>query len=266
MDCDINTKMHSLFYTIGVTTTATIFYYLWNNHYPVTSDRLITDAGWAYCGLEVRASRLAQKLSIFLTPLTSIFSPGPIPRKEVIFYKNGNSVKEMGILDFRNLDENWEADYDYGVYTIQNEEGISMTRVFTNHTGTDLDNTRFSNASILSAVVKSEGNEDISLDVTSDNFKSTLVVGNELFTKEYMKYVFDIELPESYTIELIDNSVNQSTIVKGGLVSIEEDKLDICNPTASRESSFEEVETKKASSFLFGWMNGENDSHSKKDN
>ena len=81
-----------------------------------------------------------------------------------------------------------------------------------------------------------------------------------------MKYVFDIELPESYTIELIDNSVNQSTIVKGGLVSIEEDKLDICNPTASRESSFEEVETKKASSFLFGWMNGENDSHSKKDN
>ena len=265
MDCGMDTRIHSFFYTIGVATTATIFYYFWNNHYPITADRFITDAGWAYCGFEARASRLAQKISIFLTPLTSILSPGPIPNKEIVFYKNDNSVKVMGLLDFRNLDENWEVEYDYGVYTLQNDEGMSMTRLFTMHTGTDLDNVRFSNASLLSAVLKSEDKEDVNLDVTSDNFKATLVVGNELFTKEYMKYVFDIDLPESYTIDLIDNSINQSTLVTGGLIRIEENKLDICNPTVSRESSFEEVENKKRTSFLFGWMNGESEPQSKKD-
>ena len=263
MECGIDTRVHSFFYTIGVATTATIFYYFWNNHYPVTSDRLMTDAGWAYCGLEARASRLAQKLSLLLTPITSIFLPGPVPNKEITFYKNEDAVKEMGLLDFRNLDDTWDLDYDYGVFTIKNDDNMSMTRLFSTHNGTNLDDVRFSKASLLSAVLKCEGKEDVNLDVTSDDFKSTLVVGNQLFTKDYMSYVFDIDLPESYTIDLIDSSVNQNTIITNGYVSMLEDKIQICNPSTNREDSFEEVEGKSRPSFLFGWLN--NDAETKKD-
>ena len=265
MDCGMDTRMHSFFYTVGVATTATIFYYFWNNHYPVTTDRLITDAGWAYCGFETRVARFSEKLSTLLLPVTSLFSTGPTPGKEITFYKDDEIVREMGLLEFRSLDEDWDLDYDYGVYSIENDDGRRMTRLFYIHT-VDLDNVQFSDTSLLSAVLKSEGNEDVNLDVTSDDFKSTLVVGNQLFTKEYMKYIFDIDLPESYKIDLIDNSVNQNTVTTGGLVRLEQDKVDICNPSVSRESSFEEVENKKRGSFLFGWMNSEeNNADTKKD-
>lgn len=268
MECPIDTRMHSFFYTIGVATTASIFYYIWNNHYPVTASRLITDAGWAYCGLEARVTRLGQKLSCAISPFISLISPGEVPDKEIKFYNaNKDVIREMGLLEFRQLDENWDVDYHYGVYSIKNDDDQRMTRIFMTHTGIDLDDVKFSSASLLSAVLKEEGKDVIDLNVSSpaSRFRSALVVGNELFTEEFMRHVFDMSLPDEYTIEVIDSNVNQHKIEKGGLMRVEADSFDLYNPTTSRDSSFEEVEVKKSTSFLFGWMSGETDPQSKKD-
>tara|TARA_A100001011_G_scaffold381752_1_gene450681 strand:+ start:892 stop:1695 length:804 start_codon:yes stop_codon:yes gene_type:complete len=265
MECPINTRMHSFFYTIGVTTTASICYYIWNNHYPVTASRLFTDAGWAYCGLEVRVTRLRQKLSDALSPLIALVAPGEIPEQEIKFYNADNEVvKSMGLLEFRELSENWDFEYSYGVYSIKNEENHSMTRLFLTHVDANLDEIKFSSASLLSAVLKEEGKDDLDLNVLSPGFRSSLVVGNELFTEEFMRHTFDMSLPEEYTIETIDSSVTQNVVKKNGVVRVRADNLEFVNPTDSRESSFEEVEPRKKNSFLFEWIGTENEISSKK--
>jgi hypothetical protein len=256
--------MHSFFYTVVVATTASIFYYIWNNHCPISINRLMTDAVWAYCGLEARVTRLGQKLSNALSPFISLISPGEVPDKEIKFYNtNKDIIREMGLLEFRQLDEKWDVEYCYGIYSIKNDNDRSMTRLFMTHTGIDLDDLKFSSASILSAVLKEEGRDDVNLNVSSPGFRSTLVVGNELFTQEFMRHIFDMSLPDEYTIEVIDSNVNQYKIEKGGLMRVEVDNIDLCNPTS--RNSFEEIEPKKRTSFLFGWTSGETDPQSKKD-
>lgn len=261
----MDTRLHSFFYTIGVATTASIFYYFWNNHYPGSAERLIADAGWAYCGIEARFAYYARKLSHVMSPFTGMLSPAPVPNKEVTFYKGGSVVKEMGLLEFRQLDETWDVEYDYGVYSIENDAGKKMTRIFSVHTGIDLDDLKFSDASLLSAVLKQDGVDDVDLDVTTVDFRSSLLVGSELFTREFMQQVYNISLPDKYTIDVIDSNVTQQTVEAGGLIRVEADKLVVSNTTSSRDSSFEEVEPKKRRSFLFGWMGGDADPQSKKD-
>lgn len=240
MECSIETRMHSFLYTFGVSTTATIFYYIWNNHCPIRINRLMTDAGWVYCGLEARVTRLGQKLSNALSPFISLISPREVPDKEIKFYNtNKDIIREMGLPEFRQLDENWDVEYCYGVYSIKNDNDRSMTRLFMTHTGIVLDDLKFSSVSLLSAVLKEEGKDDVELNVSSPGFRSALVVGNELFTEEFIRHIFDMSLPDEYTIEVIDSNVNQYKIEKGGLMRVEMDNINLCNPTTSRNSSFE---------------------------
>lgn len=260
MDCITDTPAHSLFYSIGLASTATILYYLCINYTPLTVDDFLADAAWAYCGMEIRATRFKKQLFTLLEPVTSIITPGPVPNKEIRFYKDGEVVKEMGLLEFRKLDDEWDVDYDYGIYKIQNDENMGMSRIFKAHTDIDLDNIKFSNVSLLSAVMKCNGQDKRDLDVTSDIFKSTLIVGNKLFAKEYMKYIFDMDLPESYSIDIIDSNINQHTITEGGIMHMTEDNVEIINPSKVSET----VEQKRRPSFLFGWMN--ETSETKKDN
>jgi hypothetical protein len=265
MECPIERLTHSFFYTVGVATTASILYYIWTDHYADTARRLKTDAGWIYCRLETRVTRLGQKLSNAISPVIRLVSPGEVPDKEIKFYNtNKDVVKEMGILEFRQLDEELNVEYCYGVYSIKNDDDQDMTRLFMTHTDVDLDDVKLSSASLLSAVLKEEGKDDVDMNVSLPSFRSALVVGNELFTEEFMRHVFDMSLPDKYTIEVIDSNVNQHKIEKYGFMRVEVDKIDLYNPT-SRDSSFEEVEVIKTPSFLFGWMNGETDQKSKKD-
>lgn len=266
MDCGIDTHTHSFFYTVGVTTTATIFYYFWKNHYQVTTDCLITDVGWAYCGLEARLNRLGQKLSSALSPFISLVSPGKVPEKEIKFYNvNNEMVKDMSLLEFEELKKDLDFEYIYGLFSIKNEDNRGMTRLFFSHEVPNLNEVKFSSTTLLSAVLKEEGKDDIDLNVVSPHARSFLVEGNELFTKEFMHYAFDITLPEDYTIEIIDSSVTQYIVEKGGVLRVNEDNLELVNLSDSRDSSFVEVESKKGGSFLFGWIGKENEITSKKD-
>lgn len=265
MDCGIDTRMHSFFYTVGVATTATIFYYFWNNHYPVTTDRLITDAGWAYCGLETRFTRMGQQISKVLSPFISLVSPGRLPEKEIKLYNvNNEMVKELSLLDFEELKKDLDFKYSYGVFSIKNEDNHSMTRLFFSNEVPDLKELKFSSATLLSAVLKEEGKDDIDLNVASHKVRSFLVKDNALFTKEFMYNAFDIILAEDYTIEVIDSSVNQHIVKKDGMLRVNEDNLELVNPCDSRDSSFEEIESKKRVPFLFGWIGKENEPTSKK--
>lgn len=255
----MNTHTHSFFYTVGVTTTATIFYYFWNNHYPVTADRLITDAGWGYCSLEARLTRLGQKLSIALSPFISLVSQGKVPEKEIKFYNmNNEMVKALSLLEFEELKKDLGFEYIYGVFSIKNEDNRGMTRLFFSHEVPNFNEVKFSSATLLSAVLKQEGKDDIDLNVVSPHARSFLVEGNDLFTKEFMHYAFDITLPEDYTIEIIDSSVTQYIVEKGGVLRVNVGNLELVNPPDSRDSSFEEVELKKKESFLFGWIGKDN--------
>ena len=67
-----------------------------------------------------------------------------------------------------------------------------------------------------------------------------------------MYNAFDIILAEDYTIEVIDNSVTQHIVKKDGVLRVNEDNLELVNPCDSRDSSFEEVESKTGSFFLDG--------------
>ena len=253
MDCGMDTRIHSFFYTVGVATTATIFYYFWNNHYPVTTERLITDAGWAYCGFEARLTRMGQKLSSALSPFISLISPGEVPDKEIKFYNADNEmVKAMGLLEFEELKEDLDFEYSYGVFSIKNEDNLGMTRLFFSDEVPDLHEVKFSSATLLSAVLKEEGKEDIDLNVATPEARSFLVEGNELFTKEFMHHAFDITLPEDYAIEIIDSNVTQQIVKKGGVLRVKDGSLELVNPSDSRDSSFEEVESKRR--IVFIWM------------
>jgi hypothetical protein len=264
MECPIERLTHSFFYTVGVATTASILYYIWSDNYADTASRLMTDAGWIYCRLETKVTRLGQKLSNAISPVIRLVSPAEVPNKNIKFYNtNKDVVKEMGLIEFRQLDENWNVEYCYGVYSIKNDDDQSMTRLFNTHTGIDLDDMKFSSAYLLSAVLKEEGKDDVDLIVSSPSFRSAFVVGNELFTEEFMRHVFDMSLPNKYTIEVIDNNVNQHKIEKYGFMRVEVDNLDIYNHT-SRDSSFEEVEVNKNPSLLFGWMSKKTYLQSKK--
>lgn len=255
MDCGIDTRLHSFFYTVGVATTATIFYYFWNNHYSVTTNRLITDAGWAYCGLETRFTRMGQKVSKVLSPFISLISSGHVPEKEIKLYNvNNELVKDMSLLEFEELKKDLDFEYSYGVFSIKNEDDHSMTRMFFSHEVPDLKELQFSSATLLSAVLKENGKDDIDLNVALPLVRSFLVKGNELFSKEFMYNAFNIILAEDYAIEVIDSSVTQHIVNKGGILRVNKDNLELVNPCDSRDSSFEEVESKKRGSFLFGWI------------
>lgn len=251
----MDTRMHSFFYTVGVATTSALFYYFWNNNYPVTSDRLITDACWAYCGLEARFTRLGKKLSSALYPFISLVSPGEVPEKEIKFYNVKNDVvKDMSLLEFEELRKDLDFEYNYGVFSIKNEENHGMTRLFFTHEVPNLNGVKFSSATLLSAVLKEKGKDDVNLDVTSPRVRSFLVEDNELFTKEFMHHAFDMVLPEDYTIESIDSSVTQQIVKKGGVLRVRSSVLELVNPS---DSSFEELDPKNKGSFLFGWIGGE---------
>ena len=66
-------------------------------------------------------------------------------------------------------------------------------------------------------------------------------------------------------VSCIDSSVTQQIVKKGGVLRVKDGSLELVNPSASRDSSFEEVESKKKGSFLFGWIGGDDDLTSKKD-
>ena len=198
--------VHDFFYTVGLTTTAGIAYYVWNNIYPLTIERLIADATWWGLRLHTRANMIYEQFSRDAKPWMRMVVAEK-QRHDVRFYKEGVMIASLPYLEALKYEDDNELDYDKVTYELvgTDESILLMIR-------DDIDyiqdrEMKKSSTKFINVTLKREGHDDLDIDMASRG--DLYVIGNELFTRDFFKWLIpDIELENDFTVSTIDDSVN----------------------------------------------------------
>ena len=116
------------FYGVGLGSCTIALVWFYNNCYPVTSQRLVTDAALAWCRAEVYSQRAFNLLGVIMAPLTNLFR-SYTPEPNLFLYAEDGSVIVTTFQEFINTD-NVDQNYTYIEYKISNNEGDSCCRIY----------------------------------------------------------------------------------------------------------------------------------------
>lgn len=203
---DMTQPVHDFFFTVGVGTTAGIGYYYWNNVYPITLERFITDMAWWGLRMQTQTNIYWNDLCKSLNPFIRMFFAEP-ERNDVRFYKSGVEICSMPYLEALKYNEEIHGNYDKVSYEIEDDDGNLYLILRDNVDDITDRDIKKSNSQFINVTLKREGKEDIDVDMKSRG--NIYMVGNELFTREFFEWLCpNIELSDNYVVSTIDNNVN----------------------------------------------------------
>uniref|UniRef100_A0A6C0CQD2 Uncharacterized protein n=1 Tax=viral metagenome TaxID=1070528 RepID=A0A6C0CQD2_9ZZZZ len=254
----MNQSLHEFFYTVGVATTTGIAYYIWNNFYPITLNRLITDTAWWAVRCQTRATMMYERVENILYPWVTVVLPEK-ERPDVRFYLNGVEVSSMSYLEALKYEEDdFSEEYNKVTYEIYDDNNKSDKLVMIRDSVNDImdKGLKKSNVHFISVSLKREGKDDVDIDMSSKG--NIYMIGNELFSESFLGWILpDIDLSEDYTISTIDDNVNMVSFSKNQYIVLNENGYDV--KTLESKENDEDTEAKKEmeknNSGLFSWFN-----------
>ena len=249
----MNHSMHEFFYTVGLATTTGIAYYIWNNFYPITLNRLIADTAWNAVRLQTRAQIILNKVEDFLYPwFTSVVSEEY--GHEVTFYLDGVEVESMTYLDalktYRDVDSYNKVSYEL------KDDSTGETLLMLRDSLEDImdKGLKKSNTKFISVSIKREGKDDLEVDMTQ--YGNIYMVGNELFSKSFIKWLLpEFDTSEDYTISTIDDNVNMVSFKKNQYIVLNENGYNIKTLQEEEvDGETSELINNEDSGGLFSWF------------
>lgn len=197
--------VHDFFYTVGVTTTAGIAYYVWNNIYPLTFERLVADAAWWGLRLHTKANMFYERFTRDAKPWVRMVVAEK-ERHDVRFYKDGVMVSSLPYLEALKYDDDFN-DYDKVTYELVGTDESILLMIRDSIDDIQDREMKKSSTKFINVTLKREGHDDLDIDMAARG--DLYIVGNELFTRDFFKWLIpDIEIDNNFTVSTIDDSVN----------------------------------------------------------
>ena len=253
----MNESVHEFFYTIGVATTASFAYYIWNNLYPISVERLIADTAWFGIKLQTKTEMTFSKIEKFLYPWFATVIPEE-ERHDVKFYKDGRLVTSMTYLCALKYEEDdFAEDYNKVTYEVHDDKGNNLVMLRDNVNDIMDKGLKKSNVNFISVSIKQDGEDDIEVDLRKKG--DIYMVGNELFSKSFFRWClcdkYDLD-DKNYTVSTIDDNVNMVAFNKNQYIVLNENGYDV----KTIECELKETESKndesdkKLETGFFSWF------------
>ena len=249
------------FYGVGLGTCTIALVWFYNNCYPVTTERLLTDAALTWCRAEVYSQRALKVIGTILAPFTNLLRSDN-PEVDLFLHSENGNIIETTYQEF--LNKSVDLNFPYIEYYIRNDSGDSCFRIY--RSSQDLlapegNMCRSSQFSALSVAVCYEDTEK-PINMKDCNY---YIAGNVLFDRDFLEKTLEIkDLPDNYTVSIIDNSVNTITLhhnhTKNDGLMLTEKGYSIINFNNESENIDEDVDSTEedcistTSSGIFGWF------------
>ena len=220
------TLPQQFFYGVGLGTCTIAFFWVYNNFYPVTTERLLTDAAFAWCKAEVYSERVFNAIGAVIAPFINLFKTYT-PEVDLFLHSEDGTVIETTYQEFIN--KTTGKDFPYIEYYITNDNDESCCRIYrstealisemsgygrqsaSTDEGDLQEETGFSSSfRILSVAINynDENNNPIEKMIAMPPC-NYYITGNKLFDRDFLEKTLEIfDLPETYTITIVDNNVN----------------------------------------------------------
>ena len=269
------TTPQQFFYGVGLGSCGLALVWFYNNCYPVTNERLVTDAALAWCRAEVYSQRAFNLVSAIMAPFINLFRSN-LSEPNLFFYAEDGSVVETTFQDFMNINgEDW--DYNYIEYRITNDQGDSCCRIYRSTKSCRKPEDSLCNSSpfkAISVALKYNDKDDKPvekiIDMPDCNY---YIAGNTLFDRDFLEKTLKItDLPEKYTISILDNNV------KNIILETNENRQDSIFLTSegynvvkveSNEADDDDKSNKddciNSATGLFGWFGNNNNNKAKEE-
>lgn len=225
--------VHNFFYSVGFLTTTGLALYFWNNVYPITVSKLVTDVAWQTAKAGVKCYKIYKNIKSVIMPYYETIST-PQEEKPIFIYYNGKLVEnctleqakeylgDNGTDNESNDESNDESNksekvkYDFISVVHKNTEAKNDIQFFTSIDDIDTPTVK-SDVHYIGATLKRENKDDLEITLFDD--VNVNIIGNALFTPKYLQWC-GIDLKknsdntfENYSVSVIDNSVNIVEIV-----------------------------------------------------
>ena len=221
------TAPQRFFYGVGLGTCTIAFIWIYNNFYPVTTERLLTDAAFAWCKAEVYSERAFNAIGAVIAPFVNLFKTYT-PEADLFLHSEDGSIIKTTCQDFLTYTDRNNWSFPYIEYYITNDEGDSCCRIYRSTEAlvaelksvsqsreeNNENNGLSSSFGVLSVAVKYNDEENKCVEEIIEIPKCNYyITGNKLFDRDFLEKTLDISyLPEIYTITIVDNNVNQITL------------------------------------------------------
>ena len=248
------TTIHDFFYTVGVASTSGLAYYIWNNVYPRSLDRLIVDTAWWTLKIQTRVQMAFEN---YVDPLFS----GVVSEKEkhdVRFYYDGVEVASMSYLDALNENnDDFVKQYNKVSYEINDDDSKKKLLMLRDSVDEIMDRgLKKSNVRFINVCVKREEKDDIEIDMLSKG--NIYMVGNKLFSKSFLKWILpELDLEQDYTISTIDDNVNVVSFAKNQYIVLNDNGYEVftLEQEENNDESNDDLNYKKENCY-FSWLTG----------
>ncbi len=200
-----NTTAHQFFYGVGLGTCSLAAFWFYNNCYPITTQRIVTDAALGYCRAEVYAHRLFGALGVIFAPFLALFKSNK-ETPNLYLHSEDGTITRTTYNEFLNRVHNWK--FPYIEYYITNDNGDCCCRIYRSSEellSPEGDACKSSPFSVLTAFLCYDEKE-VPIELTNTNF---YLCENVIFDRDFLEKTLEMDdLPEEYTISIIDGNVN----------------------------------------------------------
>lgn len=218
--------------------------------------KLILDSMFLYLASEAKVISVLKKINRFI-----ILYLG----NDIFYYCDGICIYKSSLKNFDNLDT--PLDYDYLICKKLNEQDEEMTRLFDTeeefineyYRNDNSIKFKFCKKSLINVKITFISTYEDKLHNTNYNItplKTSYCSGNKLFTKNYMKHFFNMELPEKYVIDMIDSEITSSKLSNKEEVELWDDDYTILE--TQEKVIIEDSEHKSDLSLEDDWETTEN--------
>ena len=264
------TMSQQFFYGVGLGSCTLVLVWFYNNCYPVTSKRLITDAALAWCRAEVYSQRAFNLVTAVFAPFVNLFRSN-LSEPNLFFYAEDGSIVATTFQDFMNINgEDW--DYNYIEYRITNDQGESCCRIYRNTKSCRKPEDCVCISSPFKAIsvalkYKDEHDKAVEkiIDMPDCNY---YIAGNTLFDRDFLEKTLKItDLPEKYTVSILDNNVENITLetseTRQDSIFLTKEGYNLIKVESNENNDKEDDNSDKddcinSASGLFGWFGNNN--------
>ena len=205
------TTPQQFFYGVGLGSCTLALVWFYNNCYPVTNKRLITDAALAWCRAEVYGQRAMNMLGLIFAPFLQVFRNDK-QEPDIFFYQeNGDIIcRRFSELMHSGFAPDDYTGTNYIAYFIKNENDEGCCRIYRDLNSfceAEWNNQcRSSNFKVISACLCTKDGKEKPLDLGKWNY---YLVGNKLFDRDFLEKSLEIsDIPDEYKISIIDGNIN----------------------------------------------------------
>jgi hypothetical protein len=192
---------------------------------------LLFETGCLYLKVETKVMQIKNNIEKSLVKFKNI--------KNIEFYLDGYKVYKTNL---QNLDEQYfPLEYDYIIYKQKNENNEEMYRFFENEIQLmneikEKDKIIFNKCpiTILNCKLIMENDyEKVMYNITP--LKSVYYSGNKLYTKNFIKHFYNIDLWDKYSIKFIDSKIKAVELENKETILLDDNNYNIIKPTQMEE-------------------------------